>query len=86
MTSHWNAASALAALLDALEADLLGASKSEVQAALCETGRAREGAVRELRSLLHDAKAAGHDRCPFARPHDERDEIVPGRSSPPRAH
>ena len=70
MTSRWNAASALAALLDALEADLLGASPEEVQAALRETGRAREGAVHELRALLRDAEANSHDGCPLALPCD----------------
>lgn len=68
MTSHWNTAAALAALLDALEADLLGASPEEVQAALRETGRAREGAAQEVRALLRDAEADGQDGCPLALP------------------
>ncbi len=68
MTSHWDAPSALAALLDALEADLLGASPEEVQAALRETGRAREGAAQEVRALLRDAEADGQDKCPLALP------------------
>jgi len=68
MTSHWNAASALAALLDALEAELLGAPRDETQAALRGTGWARERAVRELRALLRDAEADGQDGRPPALP------------------
>ena len=73
MTTRWNAASALAALLDALEADLLGAASEDVQAALRETGRAREGAAQEVRALLRDAEADGHDGCPLALPCDGQD-------------
>ena len=73
MTSHWNAPSALAALLDALEADLLGAASVDVQAALRETGRAREGAAQEVRALLRDAEADGHDGRPLVLPRDEHD-------------
>lgn len=68
MTPRWNAASALAALLDALEADLLGAATEDVQAALRGTGRAQEGATQEVRALLRDAEADGHDGCPLALP------------------
>ncbi len=68
MTSQWNAPSALAALLDALEEDLLGAPREDVQAALRETGRAREGAAQEVRALLRDAEADGHDGRPLALP------------------
>lgn len=75
MTAPRDAASALAALLDALEAELLGAPKEEVQAALRETSRAREGAVHELRSLLRDATAADPDRCPPALPDDEHNGL-----------
>lgn len=73
MTPRWNAASALAALLDALEADLLGAPREEVQAALRETGRAREGAAQEVRALLRDAEADGQDGCSLALPRDGHD-------------
>jgi hypothetical protein len=73
MIPRSNLASALAALLDALEADLLGASPEEVHAALRETGRARESAVGEIRSLLRDTEAEGHNRCPLALPSDESD-------------
>ena len=75
MTARWNAASALAALLDALEADLLGVPSEEVQAALRKTGRARESAVGELRSLLGEAEAEGHDPCPLALPAGKHDGI-----------
>jgi predicted component of type VI protein secretion system len=69
------AAARLAALLDALEADLLTTSPEEVRAALQETGRTREGAIRELRSLLRDAEIQGDGRYPSALPADERDGI-----------
>jgi len=68
MTARWNVPSALAALLDALEADLLGAPREDVQAALRETGRARESAAQEVRALLHHAEVDGHDGCPLALP------------------
>ena len=73
MTKPWNMPSALAALLDALEADLLGAPAQEVQAALRETGRARESAIYEIRSLLRDVQADDHDRCPLTTLSDEPD-------------
>lgn len=73
MIRPWATPSALTALLDALEADLLGAPKQEVQAALRETGRAREGAIHELRSLLRDAQAGGHDCCPLVTLPEEHD-------------
>ena len=44
MTARWDATAAITALLDALEAELLGASKEEMHAALRETGRARDSA------------------------------------------
>ena len=79
MTARWTAASALAALLDALEADLLGASPEQVQAGLRETGRAQEGAAQEVRALLRDAEADGHDGRPLALPRDEHDGMVTKR-------
>ena len=69
------AAARLAALLDALETDLRGASPDEIQAAVRETGRARETAVREIRSLLRDAEAQGHGVYPLGPSDDERDGI-----------
>jgi len=73
MSPCWSATTALDALLDALEADLLGTSPEEVQAALREIGRARESAVHELRSLLRDATTQGHDRYTPAPSSDECD-------------
>ena len=71
--THWNVPAVLAALLDALEADLLGAPRDEAQAALRGTGWARERAVRELRALLRDAEAEGHDGRLPTRPCDGQD-------------
>ena len=75
MTARWNTPAALTALLDALEADLLGVSKEEVHAALRETGRTKEGAAREIRSLLRDAERDSNDRYPLALPSDEQNEM-----------
>ena len=75
MTRAWHAPSLLAALLDAMETDLLGTPVDEVQAALRETGRAQEGAIQELRSLLRDVQADGHDRCLPATVADEHGEM-----------
>ncbi len=75
MTKPWNATSALAALLDALEADLLSAPSHEVHAALRETSRARESAICEVRSLLRDVQADDLDRCPLTTFSDEADGI-----------
>ena len=66
MTTRCNAPAALTALLDAQEAELLVTSKDDVQAALLETGEAKEGAIREIRSLLRDAERDSDDRYPFA--------------------
>ena len=74
MTARWNTPAALTALLDALESDLLGAPKEDVQAALRETGRAKDGAIREIRSLLRDAESDSDDRCPLTLPSDEHDK------------
>ena len=74
MNARCDTQTALAALLDALEADLLCASKEDVQAALYDTGRAREGVVREIRSILRDAEGDNGGRYPLARPSDKYDE------------
>jgi hypothetical protein len=73
MTRPWDTASALSALLDALEVDLIDAPKQEVQAALHETGRVQESAIYELRSMLRDVQAEGHNRHPLAKLPDEHD-------------
>ncbi len=75
MTARWDTPAALAALLYALEADLLSAPKEDVGEALRETGRAKEGAVREISSLLRDAERDSDDRCPTALPSDEHDKM-----------
>ncbi len=75
MTARWDTPAALTALLDALESDLLGAPKEDVQAALRETGRAKEGAVREIRSLLHDAEGDSDDQYPLSLPSGDHDDL-----------
>ena len=59
-------ASRLRTLLDALEADLLAAPVAELLAALGETGRARDSACEEVRSLLGEAVLASVDEAPVA--------------------
>ena len=61
MKRTWSLPSGLAALLDALEQDLLAAPADEVRDAQHATGRARQAACQEVRSLLDDAVAAGED-------------------------
>ena len=61
MTRRPDPSLALLALLDALEAELLAAPAAEVRDALRETGRARDGACREVRSVLDHAAAANED-------------------------
>ncbi len=75
MTARWNTPTALAALLDALEADLLNAPKEDVRVALRETCRAKEGAVREIRLVLHDAERDSDDGHPLALPFYEHIEV-----------
>jgi hypothetical protein len=65
---------ALTALLDALEAELLAAPPVEVRFSLRLTGRARDAACDEVRSLLDEAKAATDEGSAQVRPHDMRDE------------
>ena len=55
--------SALIALLDALEADLLEADAGEVRDALRQTGRDQEGACQEVRAAL-DAAIGQEDGTP----------------------
>ena len=54
---------------------MLGTPVNEVQAALRETGRAREGAIQELRSLLRDVQADGEDQCLPTTLADEHSEM-----------
>ncbi len=62
MTRIGHGPDGLQALLDALEAELLAASVEEVRDALRETGRARDAACREDRSVLNEAAASGKDQ------------------------
>lgn len=66
----------LTALLDTLEAELLAAPAIEVRFTLCSTGRARDAACQEVRSLLNEAKAATRAESAGTRPHDRRGEPV----------
>ena len=70
MTRPRHPPSALATLLDALEAELLAAPAEEVRDALRETGRARDSACQEIRTLLDDATAADADASPAPTSHD----------------
>lgn len=54
----------LTALLDALEQDLLAAPVDEVMDVQCETGRARQAASQEVRSVLNEAEIASEDNHP----------------------
>jgi hypothetical protein len=76
MTRQAHAPAALTALLDALEAELLAAPAVEVRFSLSLTGRARDAAGDEVRSLLNEAKAATEEGSAQVRPHDTRNEPV----------
>ena len=62
MTSNRYPESGLAALLDALERELLAAQRDEVRAAWRGTGRARNIARQEVRALLNEAIAASEQQ------------------------
>jgi hypothetical protein len=66
----------LTALLNALEAELLAAPTVELRCSLWLTGRARDAARQEVRSLLNEAKAATEEGSARTKPHDMRDEPV----------
>ena len=53
--------SALEALLDSLEADLVAASAEEMQDAVRETGRSKDSACREVQSVVDGAVVASED-------------------------
>ena len=79
MTRRADPLAALTTLLDALEAELLAAPTVEVRFSLYLTGRARDAACQEVRSLLTDAGAATEEGSAPTRPHDVRDgQIRPG--------
>jgi hypothetical protein len=65
---------ALRALLDALEAELLAAPVEELRDTLRLTGRARNAACQEVRSLLDEASAATEEGSARVMPRDRRDE------------
>lgn len=62
--------SGLAALLDALERELLAADANDVRATLRETGRDWNMACQEIRALLNEAIAAGEGGFPVTPPSD----------------
>jgi hypothetical protein len=62
--------SGLAALLDALERELLAAPADEVREAWRATGRARDFAREEVRTLLDEAIAASDDGSAATLPPD----------------
>jgi hypothetical protein len=81
MTRPAHPLTALTALLDALEEELLAAPAIEVRFSLRLTGRARDAACQEVRSLLNAASAATEEGSTRTRPYDIRDEPVrPGLS------
>ena len=61
MTRPGNPQSRLAALLDALEREILAAQTDEMRGAWRGTGRARNIALQEVRALLDEAIAASED-------------------------
>ncbi len=68
MKGHRSLPAALEALLDAMEADLLAAPAEDVQDALRETGRSKDGAYREIRLMLDEAFAADEGCTPTRTP------------------
>jgi hypothetical protein len=73
------AQSGLAALLTALERELLAAPSDEVREATRQTGRARNIACQEVRALLSDAIAASEEdpAAPLAcYPHPGLDRVL----------
>jgi hypothetical protein len=76
MTRPSHPPAALSALLDALEAELLAAPMEEVRDTLRLTGRARDSACQEIRSLLNEATAATAEGSARTRPNDMRDKPV----------
>jgi hypothetical protein len=62
--------SGLAALLDALEREILAAHADEVRDAWRETGRARNIACQEVRALLNEAVAASEEGSAATLPPD----------------
>jgi hypothetical protein len=76
MTRPAHFLSALTALLDALEAELLTAPSEEVRDVLRGTGRAQGAACQEVRSLLNKAQAATEEGSAPTTPHDMREQQI----------
>ena len=66
-----NPRSRLAALLDALERELLAADADDVRGALADTGRAASIAGQQVRALLNEAVAASEDGPPVTPPQEQ---------------
>jgi len=74
MKGHRSLPVALEALLDAMQADLLAAPAEDVRDALRETGRSKDGACREIRSVLEEAFAADEGCNPTRTPFNLRSQ------------
>ena len=72
MTRTSNPQSRLAALLDALERELLAAQTDEMRDAWHRTGRAHKIALREVRALLDEAIAGSEEGLSATLPPDTR--------------
>ena len=72
MTRTGDPQSRLAALLDALEREILAAQPDEIRDAWHGTGRAREIALQEVRALLDEAIAASDEGPSETLPLDTR--------------
>jgi len=79
MKRHQSLRGALEALLDAMEADLLAAPAEDVRDALRETGPSKDGAYRELRSVLDEAFAADEGCTPTRTPFNPGSQDGPHR-------
>jgi hypothetical protein len=77
MTRPGNPQSRLAALLDALEREILAAQTDEMRGAWRGTGRARNIALQEVRALLDEAIAASEEGPAATLPPDTRTGLDP---------
>jgi len=74
MKGHRSLPVALEALLDAMQADLLAAPAEDGRNALHETGRSKDGACREILSVLEEAFAADEGGNPTRTPSNLRSQ------------